>query len=88
MKPLSKLALLMVGIVPLVGAPVLAEAPDYDAIADNLVNQSLAVQPGETVVIGGGPSEIDRGPGSFRRRPGRALGRFSTGGRTARTSLQ
>lgn len=59
MKPLSKLALLAVGIVPLVGAPVLAQAPDYDAIADNLVNGSLAVQPGETVVIGGGPSEID-----------------------------
>ena len=59
MKPLSKLALLAVGIVPLVGAPALAQAPDYDAIADNLVNQSLAVQPGETVVIGGGPSEID-----------------------------
>jgi len=59
MKSLSKLALLMVGIVSLVGALVLAEAPDYDAIADNLVNQSLAVQPGETVVIGGGPSEID-----------------------------
>lgn len=60
MKPLIKLALLAVGIfLPLVGAPVLAQAPDYDAIAGNLVNGSLAVQPGETVVIGGGPSEID-----------------------------
>ena len=46
-------------VLALAGAPVLAQAPDYDAIADNLVNGSLAVQPGETVVIGGGPSEID-----------------------------
>lgn len=59
MNSLKKLALLLVGIMPLVGAPVLAQAPDYDAIADNLVNQSLAVQQGETVVITGGPSEID-----------------------------
>lgn len=50
----GKLTLFAVGIVlPLVGAPVFAQAPDYDAIADNLVNGSLAVQPGETVVIGG-----------------------------------
>jgi len=56
----DKLALFAVVIVlPLFGAPVLAQAPDYDAIADNLVNGSLAVQPGEMVVIGGGPSEID-----------------------------
>lgn len=59
MKPLSKLALLAAGIVPLIGVPVLAQASDYDAIANQLVNQSLAVQPGEVVVIGGGPSEID-----------------------------
>ena len=59
MKPLRKLALLALGTVPLAGAPALAQAPDYDAIADNLVNQSLAVQPGETVVINGGRSEID-----------------------------
>lgn len=36
-----------------------AGEPDYDAIADNLVNQSAAVQPGEVVVIGGGAAEIE-----------------------------
>ena len=36
-----------------------AGGPDYDAIADNLVNQSAAVQPGEIVVIGGGVHEIE-----------------------------
>ncbi len=36
-----------------------AGGPDYDTIADNLVNQSAAVQPGEIVVIAGGTNEID-----------------------------
>ncbi len=41
-------------------APVVnAAGPDYDAIADNLVNQSAAVQPGEIVVITGGTNEIE-----------------------------
>ncbi len=41
-------------------APVAdAGGPDYDAIADNLVNQSAAVRPGEIVVIGGGVSEVE-----------------------------
>ena len=47
------------GILLLAAAPAFAQAPDYDAIADNLVNQSLAVQPGETVTINGGPSQLD-----------------------------
>ena len=38
---------------------VCAGGPDYDAIADNLVNQSAAVQPGEIVVIAGGTNEIE-----------------------------
>lgn len=59
MNPFRKLVPLAVGIVlTIVGAPLLAQAPDYDTIADNLVNGSLAVQPGEIVVINGGPSEI------------------------------
>lgn len=37
--------------------PALAE-PNFDSIADKLVNASLAVQPGETVLITGSPSEI------------------------------
>jgi len=36
-----------------------AGGPDYDVIADNLVNQSAAVQPGEIVVIAGGTAEIE-----------------------------
>lgn len=36
-----------------------AGEPDYDAIADNLVTQSAAVQPGEVVLIGGGTNEIE-----------------------------
>ena len=41
------------------GPAILAAAPDYDAIADNVVNQSLGVQPGEVVIINGGPDQID-----------------------------
>ena len=41
------------------GPAVLAAAPDYDAIADNVVNQSLGVQPGEVVIINGGPDQLD-----------------------------
>lgn len=50
-------ALAAVLLVPVAAAH--AEGPDHDSIADNLVNQSLAVRPGEIVVIGGGPSEIE-----------------------------
>ena len=40
-------------------APLLAASPDYDAVAANLVNEAAAVQPGEIVVIGGNPDQID-----------------------------
>ena len=41
-------------------APIcLAQSPDYDAIADNLVNQSLSVQPAEVILVNGTPAEID-----------------------------
>lgn len=47
-------------IVLLSIAPVASAAgPDYDAIAENLVNQSAAVQPGEMVVISGGANQIE-----------------------------
>jgi leucyl aminopeptidase (aminopeptidase T) len=36
-----------------------AGEPDYDAIAESIVNQSLMIQPGESVLINGGPAEID-----------------------------
>jgi leucyl aminopeptidase (aminopeptidase T) len=32
---------------------------DYDAIAESVVNQSLKIQPGESVLINGGPAEVD-----------------------------
>ncbi len=59
MNTLRKLALLSVGFVTLVVSQVLAEANNYDAIADSMVNESLAIQPGEVVVIGGTPAEIE-----------------------------
>ena len=34
---------------------VLAAGPDYDSIADNVVNRSLGVQPGEVDGFPGGP---------------------------------
>lgn len=59
MNSTKQLLLLVIGVMPFVGGHVVAQAPDYDAIADNMVNQSLAVQPGETVVITGGPTELN-----------------------------
>lgn len=41
------------------GAGVAVAGPDYDAIADNLVNGSLAVQPGEIIQISGTPDQIE-----------------------------
>lgn len=34
-------------------------APDYDAVAEKIVNHTLEVQPGEVVIISGTPSEMD-----------------------------
>lgn len=39
--------------------PSWAGAPDYDAIANTLVNQSLEVRPGEAIQINGNPSQIE-----------------------------
>jgi aminopeptidase len=33
--------------------------PDFDAIAENIVNHSLQVQPGEVVILSGTPAELD-----------------------------
>ena len=33
--------------------------PDFDAIAENIVNHSLQVQPGEVVILNGTPAEMD-----------------------------
>lgn len=38
-------------------APVWAGGPDYDSIADKLVNQLAGIQPGEVVVISGTPDQ-------------------------------
>ena len=59
MKLLRKLAFLSAGFSALLGNHAFAEESSYDAIADSMVNESLAIQPGEFVVIGGTPSEID-----------------------------
>lgn len=50
-------------IVALVAAalasPGLAADADYDSIADNVVNQSLEIRPGEIVLINGNPAQIE-----------------------------
>jgi leucyl aminopeptidase (aminopeptidase T) len=53
---ISSLAVIALATVCL---PSVSGEPDFDAIADKLVNQSLKVQPGEVVSINGGPTEID-----------------------------
>lgn len=59
MKPFKALCNVITSSALLLGTYASAENLDYDSIAANLVNQSLAVQPGEIVVINGGPTEID-----------------------------
>ncbi|MDH3645881.1 MAG: aminopeptidase [Gammaproteobacteria bacterium] len=54
----NALALLLVGW-GLTSGTGWAGEPDYDAIADTLVNQSLEVRPGEAIQISGNPSQID-----------------------------
>lgn len=56
---------IIAAVTALVVTPVLVTAqtgtqkPDFDAIAEKVVQQSLAVQPGEVVVITGGPAQIE-----------------------------
>ncbi len=59
MKSLCNLVLLTVSFATFSASQANAEQMDYDAIADSMVNESLAIQPGEMVVISGNPSEID-----------------------------
>ena len=59
MKSINVLSTLIVCSALLLSSNINAVEPDYDAVADNLVNQSIAVQPGETIMINGGPTEID-----------------------------
>ena len=59
MKPFKALGKVIIGSALLLCTSAYAANPGYDNIAANLVNQSLAVQPGEIVVISGGPTEID-----------------------------
>ena len=59
MNAIKRLKCATAGVLLMVWTPALAESPDYDTIADNLVNQSLAVQPGEIVVISGTPTELE-----------------------------
>ena len=59
MKPFKALSKVTIGSALLLCTYAYAADPGYDTIAANLVNQSLAVQPGEIVVINGGPTEID-----------------------------
>ena len=59
MKPFKALCKVTIGSALLLCTYAYAGDPGYDTIADNLVNQSLAVQSGEIIVINGGPNEID-----------------------------
>ena len=59
MKFLRNFVPLAVCFVTLSVTPAIAEQKNYDAIADSMVNESLAIRPGEMVVISGNPSEID-----------------------------
>lgn len=59
MKFLCNFILLAVSSVTLFVNHAIAEQNNYDAIADSMVNESLAIQAGEMVVISGNPSEID-----------------------------
>jgi leucyl aminopeptidase (aminopeptidase T) len=58
---LNRVALFLVVCLLAAGAlaPLTAGGPDFDAIADNLVNQSLAIQPGEVVLVNGNPDQIE-----------------------------
>jgi hypothetical protein len=58
-KPIiAAVAALLVTSVPAT-AQTGTQKPDFDAIAEKVVQQSLAVQPGEVVVITGGPAQIE-----------------------------
>ena len=59
MKPFKALSKVIIASALLLGSYTYADDLDYDSIAANLVNQSLAVQPGEIIVINGGPTEIE-----------------------------
>lgn len=43
----------------LTSAALADTTPNYDSIADKIVNQSLKVMPGETIIISGTPAEIE-----------------------------
>lgn len=51
-------AALLLAVLASAATSVAAE-PDYDAIAENLVHQSLGIQPGEVVLVTGNPDQID-----------------------------
>lgn len=55
---LSLVTLALTAVVLLPGSSH-AQAPSYDAVADNLVRQSLGVQPGEVVLVNGNPDQIE-----------------------------
>lgn len=59
MNVFSKIVFLSVGFFALSVNEAVAEQKDFDSIAESMVNQSLAIQPGEMVVISGNPSEVD-----------------------------
>lgn len=59
MKFLRTFVLPAVSFATLFVHQAVAEQEIYDAIAESMVNESLAIRPGEMVVIGGNPSEID-----------------------------
>ena len=59
MKAFDSLSKLTIASALLLCTNVYAANPDYDSIANNLVNQSIAVQPGEIVVINGGPNQTE-----------------------------
>ena len=56
---LRSFALAIVGALTLPTQAAAQEAPDFNSIAERLVTQSLAVKPGEIIVITGGPTEVE-----------------------------
>ena len=56
----TNLKAVLVGLAAwMLSAVAFASGHDYDKVANRIVNQSLAVQPGEIVLINGNPTEIE-----------------------------
>ena len=54
-----QMAMVFVFLTSLFTASISAAERDFDSVADRIVNYSLKVQPGESVLVTGTPAEID-----------------------------